>query len=264
MFSAGGIICLFVVIMSASETSPAQSQAIPYKSPRLRVSVSPRQHFPSPRLPFSPSPRLLLQAPQPKPPVGISAEASHAYVGRYELESGLIPISTLDVTFDNHELWIKPSVLKKRRIISKRSVAKSESMFLDEVSGTIYKFNKDEEGKVVNLTFQYEDAEYIAQKVELPPPSLKGNTTFRLKGYESANIVALSGSFNDWSQSQFIFGREEGEWVCRINLEPGKHAYKFIVDGNWILDPANPFSEDDDYGVKNSVIIVAKAPQAIP
>ena len=145
----------------------------------------------------------------------------------------------------------------------KQGVAKSRSIFLDEVSGDTYKFNKDEEGKVFSLTFQYEGDEYTALRVELPPPSLKGNTTFRLKGYEDANIVVVTGSFNNWHQSQFIFGREEGEWVCRINLEPGKHAYKFIIDGNWILDPANPSSEDDDYGVKNSVIIVAKAPQSI-
>jgi 1,4-alpha-glucan branching enzyme len=79
-----------------------------------------------------------------------------------------------------------------------------------------------------------------------------------LKGYADASIVALAGSFNNWNQSEFIFGKEGDEWVCRIDLEPGKHAYKFIVDGNWLLDPANPNTEDDDYGVKNSVIMVTK------
>jgi hypothetical protein len=197
-----------------------------------------------------------VQAPAPKPPVGMVAEVSKNYVGRYELESGIIPISTLDVTFDNNQLWVKPSVLKKRRMVQK-----STFVFLDEISGTSYKFNKDEEGKIFSLTFQYEDADYTALRVVLPPPSLKGNTTFRLKGHADAHIVVLSGSFNYWNQSQFVFGREGDEWICRIDLEPGKHAYKFIVDGNWILDPVNPNTEDDDYGVKNSVFIVAKVPQ---
>lgn len=234
-------------------------------SPRRRVSAS---AF----LPFSASAFLCLlalfvspmsaargQTPPSKTPIAISDEASKKYVGRYELESGITPISTLDVTFENNELWIKASVLKKCRLLYK-----SRTVFLDEVSGATYKFNKDEEGKIVSLTFQYEGAEYTAQRIVLPPPSLKGNTTFRLKGYADARIVVLSGSFNDWNQSQFVFGREGDEWICRINLEPGKHAYKFIVDGNWLLDPANPNSEDDDYGVKNSVIIVAKAPQSTP
>jgi 1,4-alpha-glucan branching enzyme len=92
----------------------------------------------------------------------------------------------------------------------------------------------------------------------LPSPSLKGNTTFKLKGYPDASIVTVAGSFNNWNQSQYIFGREGDVWICRVDLEPGKHAYKFIVDGNWLLDPDNPNTEDDDYGVKNSVIIVAK------
>jgi hypothetical protein len=234
-------------------------------SPRLPVSAS---AFP----PFPASAFLLLlalfvplmsaasgQTPPFKPPVAISEEVSKKYVGRYELESGIIPISTLDVTFENNELWIKASVLKKCRLLYK-----SRTVFLDEVSGATYKFNKDEEGKIVSLTFQYEGADYTAPRIVLPPPNLKGNTTFRLKGYADARIVVLSGSFNNWNQSQFVFGREGDEWICRIDLEPGKHAYKFIVDGNWLLDPANPNVEDDDYGVKNSVVNIVKTPAPMP
>jgi 1,4-alpha-glucan branching enzyme len=77
-----------------------------------------------------------------------------------------------------------------------------------------------------------------------------------LADFKDARVVALAGSFNNWNQSQFIFGKEDGGWVCRIDLEPGKHVYKFIVDGNWLLDPANSNTEDDDYGLKNSVIVV--------
>ena len=186
-------------------------------------------------------------------PRKINPEALKKYVGRYELEAGIIPISTLDVSLENNELWMKPSVVKKRRLIHK-----SKTVFLDEIEGTPLSFDKDEDGKIVSVVFEYEGAKYTATKVTLPPPSLKGNTTFRLKGYADASIVALAGSFNKWNQSEFILGREGDQWVCRIDLEPGKHAYKFIVDGNWLLDPANPNTEDDDYGVKNSVIIVAK------
>jgi len=180
-------------------------------------------------------------------------EALKKYVGRYELEAGIIPISTLDVSLQNNELWVKPSVVKKRRLIHK-----SRTVFVDEIEGTPLAFNKDVDGKIVSVDFEYEGAKYTAVRVVLPPPSLKGNTTFRLKGYADASIVALAGSFNKWNQSEYILAREGDEWICRVDLEPGKHAYKFIVDGNWLLDPANPNTEDDDYGVKNSVIIVVK------
>ena len=191
-----------------------------------------------------------LQGPQPRK---IDPEALKKYVGRYAIDAGIIPISTLDVTLENNELWVKPSVVKKRKLIHK-----SRTVFLDEIEGTPLTFNKDEDGKIASVTFLYEGESYTALRVVLPPPSMKGNTTFRLKGYAEASIVALAGSFNHWNQSEYILGREGDEWVCRIDLEPGKHAYKFIVDGNWLLDPANPNTEDDDYGVKNSVIIVVK------
>ncbi len=183
----------------------------------------------------------------------INPETLKKYIGRYELDAGIILISTLDVSLENNELWVKPSVVKKRRLLRK-----SSRVFLDEIEGTAFTFNKGAEGAIVSLTFVYEGASYTAAKVTLPPPALKGNTTFRLKGYSDASIVTLAGSFNNWNQSQFIFSKEGDEWICRIDLEPGKHAYKFIVDGNWLLDPDNPNTEDDDYGVKNSVIVVTK------
>jgi hypothetical protein len=201
---------------------------------------------------FHPSSPILYPLQQ-QPARKFNPETLKKYVGRYALDAGIIPISTLDVTFENNELWVKPSVVKKRRLLHK-----SARVFLDEIEGTAVSFNKDDDGRIVSLTFVYEGASYTASKTVLPPPSLKGNTTFRLKGYPDASIVVLAGSFNNWNQSQFVFGKEGDEWICRIDLEAGKHAYKFIIDGNWLLDPANPNTEDDDYGVKNSVILITK------
>ena len=95
-----------------------------------------------------------------------------------------------------------------------------------------------------------------AKKLVLPPPSLKGSTTFRLKGYPNARVVALAGSFNEFNQSQLLCGKEGDGWVCRIDLTPGKYTYKFVIDGDWILDPDNTSSESDERGFENSVIVV--------
>ena len=173
------------------------------------------------------------------------------YAGRYELGAGVIPISTLDVTFEQNELWVKPSLIKKRKLI-----ARSKKVFLDEIEGTRYTFNFDEEGRVASLTFQFEGSSYTAQKVVLPPPSVKGNTTFKLRGYADAQIVVLAGSFNNWNESQLLFAREGDAWVCRVDLAPDRYTYKFIVDGNWILDPSNAETEEDEYGNLNSVLVI--------
>jgi hypothetical protein len=95
-----------------------------------------------------------------------------------------------------------------------------------------------------------------AAKEELPAASLKGNTTFRLKGYQGARLVTLSGAFNNWNPSTTVFARGRGEWLCRIDLAPGKHQYKFVVDGQWIVDPGNPNTEEDSSGNVNSVLVI--------
>lgn len=174
------------------------------------------------------------------------------FAGRYELETGILPISTLDVTLAGEQLWIKPSLVKKRRLLQRAKLT-----FVDEIEGRRYKFERDAEGRIVSVTFEYEGGSYTAARVQLPPPSLQGNTTFRLPGYQDANIVAVAGSFNNWNQSQIICAHQQTEWLCRTDLYPGRYTYKFIVDGNWILDPVNHETEEDAAGNINNVLIVS-------
>ena len=187
---------------------------------------------------------------------GKRAEALKDYAGRYELEVGLIPISTLDVTVADGGLWLKPSNVKRRRLSRK-----GRDSFTDELAGTPVKFGRDDEGHVTTLTFVYEGEPYTARRVELPAPSVKGNTTFKLKGYAEASVVVLTGTFNNWHQSQLLFTREGDEWVCRVELDPGVYQYKFIVDGDWLLDPSNPDTAEDEAGNVNNVIEVKGSKQ---
>lgn len=174
------------------------------------------------------------------------------YVGRYELTSGEIPITTIDVTVGKGGLWAKPSLSPKRKL-----VAQSKTEFVDETDNTRYTFTLEQGKKVVGLAFEYRGKTYVARKLEPIAPSLNGNVTFQLAGYLNANIVAVAGSFNKWEQSQTVFAKEGDHWVCRIKLEPGKYLYKFIVDGDWITDPGNQVTEDDGNGNINSVLIVS-------
>ena len=173
------------------------------------------------------------------------------YVGRYQVESTEIPITTIDVTLTKQQLWAKPSFAIKRRL-----VAQSKTEFLDASQNSRYTFSRDDRKKVVSLTFEYHGKTYIARKLDLSPPSLSGNVEFQLSGYPNANVIVLAGSFNSWNQSQILFGKERDRWICRVKLEPGKYLYKFIVDGNWITDPGNPNVQADSNGNINSVLIV--------
>ncbi len=166
------------------------------------------------------------------------------YVGRYEVDPNVAENFIFDVTLENNELWIKPSHIDKRKLLPQ-----SRDDFLIAGVDLPLKFNRGEKGNVTSFTIQapylFDGRSVTPRKLALPSPSLKGNTTFKLKGYPDARVVALAGTFNNWNQSQLLFAREGDGWVCRIDLAPGKYEYKFIVDGNWITDLSNPTTEDD-------------------
>lgn len=78
---------------------------------------------------------------------------------------------------------------------------------------------------------------------------------FVLKGYDNAEKVVLSGSFNDWNMQELAMERNANGWQLPYVLAAGNYEYKFIVDGNWTLDPSNPKTTGEgDY--ENSVLII--------
>lgn len=80
------------------------------------------------------------------------------------------------------------------------------------------------------------------------------NFTFRLKGFANARNVFLAGDFNGWSPNTFSMVREGDEWVLKVHLSKGKHLYKFVVDGKWILDPGNKLWEQNEHSTGNSIV----------
>lgn len=75
----------------------------------------------------------------------------------------------------------------------------------------------------------------------------------------NAKSVFLAGEFNNWSTNATpMHKRFNGDWVVPLQLKTGRYQYKFIVDGNWIVDPDNPVQIDDGYGGKNSLLVVGQ------
>ncbi len=63
----------------------------------------------------------------------------------------------------------------------------------------------------------------------------------QLSGYEDAETVYASGDFNNWRPDAPMLRTPKG-WERSFQLFPGTYEYKFIVNGIWIVDPANPDS----------------------
>lgn len=58
--------------------------------------------------------------------------------------------------------------------------------------------------------------------------------------------VTVAGSFNGWnSEALPLTETSPGIFERYVPLPPGTHEYKFVVDGEWTLDPANPKKNAD-------------------
>lgn len=66
--------------------------------------------------------------------------------------------------------------------------------------------------------------------------------------------VNVAGQFNGWNTgSHELKPSAAGTFELFVTLPPGSHPYKFLVDGEWTLDPANPVRSDDGSGTVNSI-----------
>jgi len=69
--------------------------------------------------------------------------------------------------------------------------------------------------------------------------------------------VFVTGSFNNWQGKITMPRSEDGkEFVLVIDIPPGVHQYKYIVDEAWRLDPDQPTCINQ--GVVNNVIEVKR------
>jgi hypothetical protein len=97
-------------------------------------------------------------------------------------------------------------------------------------------------------------------------PSLTGNVEFHLDDtYPEAESIAVYGDFTHYSKFETIFGRESGQWICRVDLKPGRYNYQFIVrnkDGTqqYIFDPHNKVKGRHIDGHYYSMLDVGQTP----
>jgi 1,4-alpha-glucan branching enzyme len=69
-----------------------------------------------------------------------------------------------------------------------------------------------------------------------------------------ANEVYLTGSFNNWNPRKHpMHQKENGTWDKTVMIPPGIYEYKFLVDGQWKIDPQNCLICLNCFGTKNSV-----------
>lgn len=86
---------------------------------------------------------------------------------------------------------------------------------------------------------------------------------------ETVDSVYVAGDFNAWTPTAMTYNPAKGEWSVTINIPPGPHQYKYVINGTWVtnmatdhpvvggpVDPAADSYMDDGFGGKNAVRFV--------
>ena len=79
-----------------------------------------------------------------------------------------------------------------------------------------------------------------------------------------AENVHVAGDFNQWNPGTHPLRRaRDGRWVGVLDLPPGSHEHKFIVDGRWCCadgrdEPydGRPGHARNEFGTMNIIVVV--------
>jgi len=85
----------------------------------------------------------------------------------------------------------------------------------------------------------------------------KKRVTFTLES-EVGKKIYVAGDFNNWTDEdkELLDKADNGIYRKIMLLSPGRYEYKFIIDGVWCIDPANPSFTKNAMNTLNSVIEV--------
>ena len=77
----------------------------------------------------------------------------------------------------------------------------------------------------------------------------------------AASDVRIAGDFNGWVPDRNVRSLVQAEgaervWTKILHLSPGTYHYRYVVDGEWREDPANPQAAPGPVGGRNSVLVV--------
>lgn len=72
----------------------------------------------------------------------------------------------------------------------------------------------------------------------------------------NAKDIYIVGDFNHWKleDGNKLSRVQDGKWEKRLGLSPGQYKYKFVVDGEWVLDSKNSERVQNAFGTFDSII----------
>ena len=126
-----------------------------------------------------------------------------------------------------------------------------------------------EEGRVGSYLPEYQNRTsgnipqnmYNSNGINNPPiyntdPNISNVTfSYKLNNRYPKNVF-VSGSFDDWKEKHPLsYNQTMGKWTCTLKIKKGKYFYKYIIDGNWEINPIEQNVRGND-GITNNIINV--------
>jgi 1,4-alpha-glucan branching enzyme len=96
------------------------------------------------------------------------------------------------------------------------------------------------------------------QKTKTSKPEFCSHSVCMEFIHPQASEVCIAGSFNDWHPNATpMISRGGDKWAKELALPPGRYEYRFVVDGQWVDDPAAKETVSNPFGGLNAVLTVA-------
>ena len=91
-----------------------------------------------------------------------------------------------------------------------------------------------------------------------PPPGAVALRHVRFGYFKpEAGEVHVVGSFNGWNLRATPMRRDSiGDWAVEIELPPGEHRYRLLVDGEWRDDPSAQQTALNPFGGFDAIMVV--------
>lgn len=98
---------------------------------------------------------------------------------------------------------------------------------------------------------------------EEAPAVSDGRVRFTLRAPGAASVSVL-GSWNDWARdvpAQALRpAGPPGSWQGVLTVPPGRHRFRFVVDGKAVRPPAAVRYQDDDFGGQDGIVEIEGVP----
>ena len=102
----------------------------------------------------------------------------------------------------------------------------------------------------------------MAKKINSKIAGTGRKQTFMLNA-PNAVCVQLMGDFTQWQNRPIGMKKgAQGVWRTVVELAPGAHHYRYVVDGEWHDDPECTLRAPNPFGGENMIREVSASPRA--